>query len=77
MDSIFIIGIIGFGPLLFFMFYAHDIFGLSKFSPLIYISGLAIGFLWWEPLVSITLTLSWLLVIGSWAYIVIGIFRYK
>jgi len=64
-------------PLFYFLFYAHDIFGLPKISVLIYIASLAIGFMYWPPLVLGTLVLAWVLMIGSWALLVWQIFTYK
>ncbi|MCK4743308.1 MAG: hypothetical protein KAT25_05775 [Sulfuriflexus sp.] len=62
-------------PLFYFLFYAHDIFGLPRISVLIYIASLAIGFMYWPPLAIGTLVLAWVLMIGSWAWLIWQIFR--
>ena len=70
-----LVGTILLGPLFYFLFYAHDIFNLPKWSALIYIAGVASGFVFWPPIASITVTLAWILVIGSWLWLLWQIFR--
>ena len=72
---LFLSGIIIFGPLFYFLFYAHDIFGLPKWLVLIYVLGVVSGFVVWPPITSIMVTIAWALVIGSWLWILWGIFR--
>ena len=75
LGPMFLAGIIIFGPLFYFLFYAHDIFGLPKWLSLIYVVGVVAGFVAWPPIASITVSISWLLVIGSWIWIIWNIFK--
>lgn len=77
MDNIFILGILILGPFFYMLLYAHELFGLPKYAPLIYMLALVVSLVFWNSMALIILLLSWLLVIGSWVYVVIGIFRYK
>ena len=70
-----LMGIVVFGPLFYFLFYAHDIFGLPKWLALIYVVGVVLGFTVWAPIVSITVSIAWILVIGSWSWILWNIFK--
>lgn len=75
--QLWIVAVIVLTPLLYFLFYAYDIFGFSKWFSLLYVVGLVTGFLFWKPMVIITLALGWVMLIGSWVYIFWHIFRGK
>ena len=73
--SLLLVSIVFLGPVLYLLFYAHEIFELPKFTILIYLLGIALGFLAWKPLVLITLVIIWSLIIISWVMIMWKIFR--
>lgn len=64
--SLWLLSIVFLAPVLYLLFYAHEIFGLPKSLILIYLLGLVIGFFFWKPLVLITLVITWSLMIISW-----------
>lgn len=64
-------------PFFFFLFYGHEIFGLPRYLVLVYLAGLAIGFTLWKPMLLITLSLSWIIVVSSYVRMLWGIFFYK
>ncbi len=72
-----LVSVIFLGPVLYLLFYAHEIFGLPKLTILVYLLGLALGFLVWKPLVLITLIITWSLILLSWVILIWNILRYK
>lgn len=66
-----------FVPLLFLIFYGSEICGFPKLSLLLYISGIIIGFYFWQPMLTITLIVGWSVCVICWILYVWGIFRQK
>ena len=65
------------GPVFYLLFFGSDIFGLPRYTVILYIIGLVLGFTVWKPMVLITLGLTWGLIIISWGMIFWGILRQK
>ena len=65
------------GPLMHFLFYGNEVFGIPKLTTLLYLLGFAAGFTIWNPMLIITLSIGWLVVIGNWALLIWGILRYE
>ena len=68
-------GILFVAPLLYFSFFAPQLFGIPRWVVLPYLMGLPAGFLAWLPLLSITLAIAWGTMILSWAYLMWNILR--
>ena len=63
------------GPLFHFLAYGSEIFGLPKYSAIIYIAAMVLGFAVWNPLLLITSGVAWGIIVINWGMLIWGMIR--
>ena len=70
-----IVSIIIFAPVFHFIGFGSEIFGLPKYSVIVYIAAMVLGFMLWKPLVLITSTIAWGIIVINWGMLIWGMVR--
>ena len=70
-----LLSIIILGPLFHFLTYGGEIFGLPKYSAIIYIAAMVLGFVVWKPLLLITSAVAWGIIVINWGMLIWGMIR--